>query len=129
VAATVLSELDDLEHKPVEQKTRDRAKNAKQLLGKIIERGEPLATGVSVHHAPRPLDYAAVNVNSNVADECILGDLIHYRDEHPGDEIVVISHDLSMRIAARGHGFNPIDPPSTLRVNDVPSTTEIAIVP
>jgi hypothetical protein len=124
VAATVLAELDDLEHKPVEQKTRERAKDAKQLLGKVIEGGDLLKTGVAVHHAPRPLDYAAVNVNSAVPDECILGDLIRYRNEHPGDEIVVVSHDLSMRLATRGHGLNPIDPPNDFRVKDVPTTTE-----
>jgi hypothetical protein len=124
VAATVLGELDDREHKPVEKKSRDRAAREKQVLGKAIESGTPLLTGASIKYAPAPLNYAAYNVNAEIKDECILGDLLRYQTEHPEDELVVVSHDLRMRIDARNRGFTVVDPPDKFRLPEIPTTTE-----
>lgn len=127
IAATVVRELDDREHKPVEQKSRDRAKREKSILGNVIERGEPLPTGAAVSFALSPADYRVYNLNSDVTDHRILGDLKLYNEQHPEDLIVVVSHDLSMRLQAAALGFVAIDPPSTLRLPDIPTTTELQL--
>jgi hypothetical protein len=124
IAATVVAELDDREHKPVTQKIRDRAMREKKVLGNAIESRTPLSTGASLHYARTPLSYAAHNVNKDLPDERILGELLQFRDNNPGDEIIVISHDLHMRIEATNKGFKAQNPPDAFRLPDIPTTTE-----
>jgi rRNA-processing protein FCF1 len=115
----ILHELDKHKNTHPYRNIRDRAASRlKAIENCLTSESKELRSGVllQVMTARPSLDFKEHGLSRDWPDDEMIASVLSYKQEHPSDRVVLISHDVGPRLTARHLGIETIELPESCRI-------------
>jgi hypothetical protein len=127
IAPVTLSELDRKKYE-ASGKIRDRARAVVTRLGAFVEKPLPATVrdGVDIRFLEvEPTgDVTVLGLDRQNQDDRLLASVIDFRNQHPGDEVVIVTADIGLRVKARSRNVEVVSLPDDCKLPDEPDPLE-----
>jgi rRNA-processing protein FCF1 len=128
ILPVIVGELDKQKDTHTNQKIRKRAKSVSKKFHNLFENSleAELRDGVVIKYedVEPDVNFKSNNLNPDRQDDNQLASIIHYKDSHPEERIVLITEDLNLKTKARVRGVETMNMPDELEYHDEPDPNE-----